>query len=911
LNTEDFLKRVLPASGGDYFGVTISDAGPTTRKFSTVEELNAWVDRYRTSKNVYFATGVYDAKRQIKHTKLKKALYVDLDVGAAVPGKPPKYATKKEALSELLEYCRDKFLPPSLIVDSGGGIHAYWVFDQPMPLARWTALATEFKKHLADNGVLADPAVTGDAARILRVPNTMNFKTGRPHPLPSRVVHSSPKDYSQKEVTDKLNISDLRTALALVVDNDDLSGGVQQHERKWYASKMIPNCPMFADALATGGADLPENLWVQQLHVLAYTEDGEQFVHEISKGHSGYTQPATQLKWNQRTRAKDTTGPTKCETFAQWSPHCAACPHRGEITTPLQLGTDRDVSLPYPYNQDDKGVYLMVDSVDDDGVQTKVRASVFQYKVTDFTVVYADGHTHIQFVASIGGALKPVELDLADISDRKACTKTLASYHAVLMYNEYNNFRDFMNTWAKKMQDAKRTQRSWSQLGWTNNPEGFALADEVILRSGARIKNLSSDRVLHGLFRPTGDVALWKRAAELLMANDRMESIMAVGTSFGAPLSPWLRDASAMMSFVSKGSGTGKSTALEVAQAVWGHPKHALFQLDDTQNSVYRKLSFANNLPGYWDELKTKDDTAKMGRMLFHLTGGRDKTRLTQSIDLRESAGWSTILSAASNDSIADIANQTSRDTEAGRARVFEVTIPVLQADERLVELDALMVDLGKNFGTAGVIYVEFLLRNEDACRAIVQATHKRLAKKLGSQSSERFWLSLITKILCGLMFAKKCGLIDVDLAAAEQYLCAAFMRQRANMVENYGSSAAHSTELLMEFMSEFAKQLTVYDHLPTPHQPIGRVYHEPRIGEVVGSVGAQDKRLRVTRRAFHGWLFDNKLGTPSTVLMGLPYSSINARVTAGGVGAKLKCYDFDLPAGTVGSMEDFTEFEE
>ena len=39
------------------------------------------------------------------------------------------------------------------------------------------------KAACADNGLLADPAVTADVARILRVPNTNNYKDDNPLPV--------------------------------------------------------------------------------------------------------------------------------------------------------------------------------------------------------------------------------------------------------------------------------------------------------------------------------------------------------------------------------------------------------------------------------------------------------------------------------------------------------------------------------------------------------------------------------------------------------------------------------------------------------------------------------------------------------------------------------------------------------
>jgi hypothetical protein len=46
---------------------------------------------------------------------------------------------------------------------------------------------------------------------------------------------------------------------------------------------------------------------------------------------------------------------------------------------------------------------------------------------------------------------------------------------------------------------------------------------------------------------------------------------------------------------------------MAVAQAVWGNPQTATQQLDDTQNSVLKKIGTLQALPLFWDELKTDE----------------------------------------------------------------------------------------------------------------------------------------------------------------------------------------------------------------------------------------------------------------------------------------------------------------
>jgi len=82
---------------------------------------------------------------------------------------------------------------------------------------------------------------------------------------------------------------------------------------------------------------LPEPDWHNCIGVLARCVDGEKFAHEWSKGDERYSHAETQAKIDRTLR--ETTGPTKCETFiGLGNGRCEGCPVRGKITSPIELG---------------------------------------------------------------------------------------------------------------------------------------------------------------------------------------------------------------------------------------------------------------------------------------------------------------------------------------------------------------------------------------------------------------------------------------------------------------------------------------------------------------------------------------------------------------------------------------------
>lgn len=88
-------------------------------------------------------------------------------------GLPSRQRVEDVLLGEGAEY------PPTLVVHSGGGLHLYWLFDEPYEVEHpdeVTALSWGFQEWIRQQlGASMDS--THDLARVLRVPGTWNNKT--------------------------------------------------------------------------------------------------------------------------------------------------------------------------------------------------------------------------------------------------------------------------------------------------------------------------------------------------------------------------------------------------------------------------------------------------------------------------------------------------------------------------------------------------------------------------------------------------------------------------------------------------------------------------------------------------------------------------------------------------------------
>lgn len=143
--------------------------------------------------NVFYGLGLRGADLGPYHRGKKKdivvmpGLWVDIDIQG--PGhKGTNYPTGVAAIAEKI------LIPfgvePSRVVLSGGGLHVYWAFDQPLTItdenrAEVTALSKAWQARLIAHAAAAGWGMddTADLTRVLRPVGTNNHKTDTPRPV--------------------------------------------------------------------------------------------------------------------------------------------------------------------------------------------------------------------------------------------------------------------------------------------------------------------------------------------------------------------------------------------------------------------------------------------------------------------------------------------------------------------------------------------------------------------------------------------------------------------------------------------------------------------------------------------------------------------------------------------------------
>lgn len=150
--------------------------------------------------DVFFAIAVFTSpeSRSTPYTLGAWAFHLDIDVEPEKAAAGKVYATLDEVKTALPEFCKRAGIPePTHLVESGSGLHAYWVLTSFLDRQAWQRLAKKFKALTQALGLRADPSRTADIASVLRVPGTLNFKSSPPKPVTH--IHST-RDFIDTEV---------------------------------------------------------------------------------------------------------------------------------------------------------------------------------------------------------------------------------------------------------------------------------------------------------------------------------------------------------------------------------------------------------------------------------------------------------------------------------------------------------------------------------------------------------------------------------------------------------------------------------------------------------------------------------------------------------------------------------------
>ena len=327
METKEFLEKVL---GDGYYSVLGLGDKKVQSFHATIDDVIKKANELDAEGiNAYFGLATFetDKDRRVTNVKSLSSFYLDLDCGV---GK--EYPDQNTAFLDLKRFVKDTGLPRPMLINSGYGIHVYWVLTESVSYGEWLPVAQGLKDMCIQHNLSADNGVTADAARVLRVPGTHNHKRGTQKPVMffgtgefrSTEFDEFARVVGKEGVTVPTKVNNEANALkqALIENSEFGFKDILSRTIRGTGCEQIKN-------IMENQQNISEPLWRAGLSIAKFCNDADKAVHKMSERHPEYNQYLTEEK------ADLIKGPYTCAKFAEDPEPCSTCMHWDKITSPI------------------------------------------------------------------------------------------------------------------------------------------------------------------------------------------------------------------------------------------------------------------------------------------------------------------------------------------------------------------------------------------------------------------------------------------------------------------------------------------------------------------------------------------------------------------------------------------------
>jgi uncharacterized protein (DUF927 family) len=760
---------------------------------NTKEEVNAIVQEFINKKvDAYFGCAKFGLADNRTHENALhfKSLWMDVDCGPTkgVPddeGIVKGYLTQELALQALQKFCKAVGLPKPILVNSGNGIHAYWLLEETLDRRTWAPLSKRLRELCQEHDLIVDGSVF-EASRILRIPGTFNFKN-KDNPLPITVISEKTTRMTYEWVREKLGAPAPKEDVApdfIPRKLSPLTEALMGNKVKRFKTIMMRSvkgdgCTQLLHCFKNQNS-IDEPLWRSALSITAFCIDKDDAAHKMSSKHEGYDPQEVDKKVAYIVK---TGGPHTCEQFKKLNPTgCDGCVHEGKIRSPIVLGVEIEQAeqednkvvveekkitipeYPFPYFRGKKGgIYKRNDEEGEPDI-------VYEH---DFYVVKRLSDSVLGEIALFRlhlplDGIREFSIPTSVISSKDDLRKVLASRGIIAYSKEYELISRYVVTVIKNMQFEKKAEIMRNQFGWVDNDSKFVVGDKEITKDGVFYNPPSNaTKTLAPLFHQKGTLEKWKECFNMYSAPGLEPNAFAALVGFASPIFKFTGLHGALVNVIYKHGGSGKTTTLNMAASIWGKPEGLVSTYKDTYNAKMIKLGILNNLPNIVDEI-TNMTGEQFSNYAYSISGGKDKDRAsTQSNTLRvNDSTWNNLTLCSANASFYEKLSVIKAAANAEQLRLLEYEITPNNIIDVAVGKKMFDHQLNENYGWAGEIFMQYCVNNLEDVKKLIFKIQARMDKEVKFTSAERFWSAQCACIIASGLIAKHLDLCNYNMLA-------------------------------------------------------------------------------------------------------------------------------------------------
>jgi len=732
-----FLETVLP-SEGTYVIVGIKNKTDVRQKYAeSLEDAYKLVDNFKKDAptNIYFALSTFEGhSRKTVDSIYIKSFFLDLDVGK----EKNSYATKAEAIAGLAQFISNTKLPEPTIIDSGNGLHVYWILKEEIETSKWKPYAEVFKQLCINNNLVIDPAVPADASRVLRVPYTHNHNVKEGEQPIEVDFLTDIKLFDLEELTPFFGGVKEDT----LFDLSQVKRGLDDETRKMLG---LDNYEFVFQTIAFESIEgrgcnqikwilentttCPEPLWKAGLSIAIRCVDGDTAIHRMSEDHPEYSPAQTEKKARDCLQAK---WAYSCEAIEDENPGgCEGCLFKGKIPSPTHIGKQLrvaqsgidDAPIP-PSGASEGGDTSSPEDKKDGPVSNKFPKEFLTFPQflhpfvrpagggvwyeppsehkKDGTVIKKDPIMLLNqdfvpikrlYSANDGECLQ-MRLFLPHDGVREFILPMLVVYApekfkefvaksgVLITFTLIDKLRDYLVKWSQYLKQYQKADVMRMAMGWAPEEPKFSAfivgKTEINVSGRFEIPVTSTTRNVADHMHEEGSFDDWRKSANMLDQKGFEFHALSLFVGFGSPLMPFSSATGLMLSFSGK-AGAGKTAALHAALSVFGNPdKQKIVTTSKTTiNGLWERASTLNNLAMAIDETSNAKPEI-LSDIIFQGTmnnQGKIRSQSSYNIERKQREGSRNITLLSTNQSNKDKMYMAKGDPSGELRRMMEIDL--------------------------------------------------------------------------------------------------------------------------------------------------------------------------------------------------------------------------------------------
>lgn len=810
--SQEFLAAVLPSAGSYCAMGYPADEKPKHFFADTPQAVYEKAMEFsQAGYDAYFALASFgDKKRRLaENATMMRSMFLDIDCNGVNGEK--EYTSKAEGAAALDQFLVDSGLDAlgsPYLVNSGGGIHVYWPLSEDAPIKEWKRVAENLKKVCRKFGFKIDYSVPADAARVLRVPDSFNYKKEKPRRV-KLMVTGEPETFAladidaillnhlgEEAVPEESPLLDLPGQRPKALPNPNgvklVENTISLFKNIDEATKAGKGCGQLAYYKEHASDDGMEPLWYALISLAKRCDDGYAHAKALGEMHP-YDEARLNDKWNH------TKGPMPCIKFDSINPGvCDKCPSFGKITNPLHFSreiqtTTEELELVVEHLEEDDtistrtfkappppkgfsygktgGVYVDKVLEDADGTKSKKPVLILSYDLFVVDILLSEGEHLVHMVAVRNGRSADVVFPQKAVISKDETLKALASQNIIAAFGAGNdkNLFEYVRACVEQASVNKQAVQVPTSYGWQPD-ESFVYGGKIYYANGGEISiPMPGLANLNNFCKQAGTIERWRGAFDMVIAKE-LWGILAMGMIGPASLLMEFTGFSGMTYHMgSTESGTGKSLAQLMAASFFAHPIKYRVTQSTSAVAIQQRAGMLRNFAVITDEItsKSRKDFEWLPEYLLDKSQGKGKDRMENGANKERinTTEWNNMDLFSSNTHVLDYlsgARKHASQAEILRVLELELTKPLELSDTDTDNIEALKT----NYGVAGVQFIRWLVQNKQVAISVLNKVRAKLKEEFRATSDERYWTAGNSCIVAAsiLLGDKYAGILNVPI---------------------------------------------------------------------------------------------------------------------------------------------------